>query len=68
MFVSKLVDADGEATETQVWLDFARDAGYLVGDRYANLTTGYEEIGRMLGGMIMYPEKFSPQNAAGSRQ
>ncbi|HEV8259355.1 MAG TPA: four helix bundle protein, partial [Burkholderiales bacterium] len=29
MFVSKLADADGEATETQVWLDFARDCGYL---------------------------------------
>jgi hypothetical protein len=25
MFVSKMADADGEATETQVWLDFARD-------------------------------------------
>ncbi|MEP6743737.1 MAG: four helix bundle protein [bacterium] len=23
MFVSKMADADGEATETQVWLDFA---------------------------------------------
>jgi four helix bundle protein len=29
MFVSKLADADGEATETQVWLDFARDCQYL---------------------------------------
>ena len=29
MFVSKLADADGEATETQVWLDFAQDCGYL---------------------------------------
>src|SRR5438270_3280646 len=28
MFVSKMADADGEATETQVWLDFARDCGY----------------------------------------
>ncbi len=29
MFISKLADADSEATETQVWLDFARDCGYL---------------------------------------
>ncbi len=29
MFSSKLVDADAEATETQVWLDFARDCKYL---------------------------------------
>lgn len=25
MFVSKMADADGEVTETQVWIDFARD-------------------------------------------
>lgn len=25
MFVSKLADSDGEVTETEVWLDFARD-------------------------------------------
>src|SRR5712692_1975557 len=29
MFASKLADSDAEATETQVWLDFARDCGYL---------------------------------------
>lgn len=27
MFVSKLADSDAEATETQVWLDFAGTAG-----------------------------------------
>ena len=29
MLVSKLTDSDGEATETQVWLDFALDCGYM---------------------------------------
>ena len=29
MFLSKLADADGEATETQVWLDFAHDCGAM---------------------------------------
>jgi hypothetical protein len=29
MIVSKLADADGEATEAQVWLDFARDCKYM---------------------------------------
>ena len=28
-FVSKLSDADGEATETQVWLEIARDCEYI---------------------------------------
>lgn len=63
LFISKLVEADGEGTETQVWLDLARDCGYLANDRYTNLTNGYEEVGKMLGGMLMYPEKFSPQDA-----
>ena len=59
MFVSKMADADGEATETQVWLDFARDCGYLTLECQAKLTRGYEEVGRMLGRMILSPERFS---------
>ncbi|MEP6707844.1 MAG: four helix bundle protein [Pyrinomonadaceae bacterium] len=59
MFVSKMADADGEATETQVWLDFARDCGYLPPERQQELIVGYEEIGKMLGGMITHPERFN---------
>ncbi len=59
MFVSKMADADGEATETQVWLDFAEGCGYLSKKRQAELLAGYEEIGRMLGGMIAHPERFA---------
>lgn len=62
MFVSKLADADGEATETQVWLDFARDCGYLAPERHAELFKGYEEVGKMLGAMMSVPEKFIPYN------
>ena len=58
MFISKMADADGEATETQVWLDFAVACGYLRADRQKELSRGYEEIGRMLGGMIKHPENF----------
>jgi four helix bundle protein len=59
MFSNKMADADGEATETQVWLDFARDCRYLSSQRQEELTSGYEEIGRMLGGMILHPERFN---------
>ena len=59
MFVSKMADADGEATETQVWIDFAHRCGYLPTFRQADLRTGYEEVGRMLGGMITHPERFN---------
>jgi len=60
MFVSKLTDSDGEATETQVWLDFALDCGYMSQDNRDRLTAGYEEVGKMLSGMMAHPEKFAP--------
>ena len=62
MFVSKLADADGEATETQVWLDFARDCGYLPTERHDTLLKEFEEVGKMLGGIMAAPEKFMPYN------
>lgn len=43
-----MADADGEATETQVWLDFARDCGYMAKERQEELKRSYEEVGRML--------------------
>jgi four helix bundle protein len=61
MLVSKLTDSDGEATETQVWLDFALDCGYMSQDNRDRLTAGYEEVGKMLSGMMAHPEKFAPQ-------
>jgi len=59
MFVSKLADSDAEATETLVWLDFARDCEYLSQEHHRELTAGYEEVGRMLNGMIRHPERFT---------
>ena len=60
-FVNKMSDADGEATETQVWLSLAKDCGYLKEEDCQRLTEGYEEVGRMLGGMLANPEKFLPK-------
>ena len=62
MFASKLADSDGEATETQVWLNFALDGGYMSKTNRDRLTAGYEEVGRMLSAMIADPHKFSPAN------
>lgn len=66
MFVSKLADSDAEATETQVWLDFARDCEYLSTDDHKEFVARYEEIGMMLHSMIEHPERFAPslQHAA----
>ena len=59
MFVNKLSDSDTEATETQVWLDFSLDCGYLSRGSYEKLVKGYAEIGKMLGSMMSTPEKFN---------
>ncbi|MGD0923024.1 MAG: four helix bundle protein [Terriglobia bacterium] len=64
MFASKLADSDAEATETQVWLDFALDCGYLSQEQHRKLITGYEEVGRMLSSMISHPERFAPSGWA----
>jgi four helix bundle protein len=58
MFASKMADSDAEATETQVWLDFARDCGYITLEKYEELAAGYEEVDRMLASMIASPDKF----------
>lgn len=57
--VSKMADADGEAAETQGWIDYARACGYWSAELAQDLTSGYEEVGRMLGSMIAHPEKFT---------
>ena len=62
-FVSKLTDADGEQQETQHWIEIAFDCGYLSQDQKMRLLKGYEEIGRLLGGMIAKATKFSNPQA-----
>ncbi len=57
-FTSKLTDADGENLETQTWLNFARDCGYLEAGDFARLRDDSEEVGRLLGGMLAKPESF----------
>jgi len=38
-FISKLTDADGENSETDTWLDFARDCKYISIEDHGRLTT-----------------------------
>lgn len=60
MFLSKLAGADAEATETQVWLDFARDCGYLSPAQHRESFEGFGEVGKMLSSMMKDPERFRP--------
>jgi len=55
-FVSKLSDAESEASETQVWLQFATSCEYIERDRSATLYQTYDEILRMLVSMINKPQ------------
>ena len=60
-FTSKMTDADGEATETTIWLDFALDCEYINLNTHEVLQDKYNEIGRMLYSMAQNPEKFIPK-------
>jgi four helix bundle protein len=66
-FVSKLTDADAEATETVIWLDFSLACRYLNPERYKKVSTRYEEIGKILGSMVRSPEKFCYETAIKSK-
>jgi four helix bundle protein len=65
MLVNKLTDCDAEASETQVWLDFSRDCGYMSDVEHDRLIAGYEEVGKMLSGMMANPERFAPVASKG---
>jgi four helix bundle protein len=58
-FVSKLSDAESEAAETQVWLEFSVKFGYLDRDEAAGLYQNYDEILRTVVGMINHPESWT---------
>ena len=66
MFVSKLADSDGEAAETQSWLDFSLDCGYVNQETHESLHSRYASVGAMLGNMIRNPEKFAPRKPSSS--
>ena len=57
-FKSKLSDSDAENAETQSWLHFARDCGYLDSSDYNELNEKSVEVGKLLNYMIINPGKF----------
>ncbi|SFD06697.1 four helix bundle protein [Algibacter pectinivorans] len=57
-FKSKLSDADGENSETQLWLDFALACEYIREEKRLELQNKSEEIGKLLNYMMNNPDKF----------
>ena len=57
-FLSKLTDAEAENSETQVWLDFSLECGYLNESSYNELTALNNEVGKLIYYMMNNPDKF----------
>ncbi len=58
-FISKLSDAESEAAETQVWLEFAVKCSYVERERAAALYSSYDRIIRTIVGMITHPDTWT---------
>jgi four helix bundle protein len=52
VFISKIDEALGEATETQSWLDDALDCGYLEPSHFGKMESDWRSIAAMLARMI----------------
>ena len=57
-FIAKLSDSEAEAAETQVWLDYSLECGYINIDLYREYFEEYEKIIGKLVMMIYHPEKW----------
>jgi four helix bundle protein len=60
-FIHKLSDAEAEAAETQVWIEFAVRCGYLERTAGAELYQTYDRIIATIIGMITHPEAWTPR-------
>lgn len=61
-FSSSIIIANGEASETTVHLEFAKECGYITSEKYSYFLSEYDKIGGMLSKMSDFPEKFMPSN------
>ena len=66
-FISKLTDCDGENSETDSSLDFAKDCRYITAEQHAKHVSLCDEIGKMLGSMIKKPGSFLTSEARSQR-
>lgn len=64
-FVSKLSDAEAEAAETQVWIEFVIRCGYLETKTGEELLTSYENI---IGKIVSMINNFQPWLLPGAKR
>ena len=58
-FIAKLSDCEGEAAETQVWLDYSLECGYIDIQKHSELFDKYDHIISMLVNMSIKPENWT---------
>ena len=58
-FIAKLSDSEGEAAETQVWLDYALNCKYIDKKKHTGLNEKYDHIVAMLVKMSLNPDNWS---------
>ena len=51
-FTCKLTDCDGENSETETWIDFAKDCRYITLEDHSRLVSRNHRVGEMLGNML----------------
>src|SRR5437867_22895 len=59
-----LREALGSCDETRLWLDYAKELGYIPGERHSEWIARYCEVGRMLNGLN---RKWSGRDAGADR-
>ncbi|HHP7235355.1 MAG TPA: four helix bundle protein [Desulfobacterales bacterium] len=57
-FIAKLSDAESEACETQVWIEFAKECGYLNSSSSSELDDLYDKIMGQIVRMIIDAPKW----------
>jgi len=58
VFRNKITDSMMEASETQCWLEFSLECGYILRSVFDELDNEYEQIIAMLNSMEMNAQKF----------
>lgn len=58
-FIAKLTDSEGEAAETQTWLDFSLSCDYITEQEHSDLNETYDKILGKLVNMSLHPENWS---------
>lgn len=59
MFVSKMMDSEGEASETRTWLEYSLSCQYIDQATFNDLDTRYDQIIGKLVVMGQNPEKWT---------